>query len=41
MLLELIRLGFGNNNKIIKSSDLSKLRKIPYEAEIVKIYESI
>ena len=41
VLLELIRLGFGNNNKIIKSSDLSKLRKIPDEAEIVKIYESI
>ena len=40
VLLELIKLGFGTNDKIIKSSDVKKLRKIPDENEIIRIYES-
>ena len=41
VFLELIKLGFGSNNKIIKSSDLTKLRKNPDESEIIRIYESL
>ena len=40
VLLELIKLGFGTNDKIIKSSDVEKLRKIPDENEIIRVYKS-